>query len=134
MRRAILFFLLTACSKEEAQKAPAEPSEPPPPIEVKAGKQDMIFSYSTDGRKFETATSIDQIPEEARRAVVVTDLSLSPEARQAGRYVYVADLRKPREDGSYPVAIASRYGFEAKVTGTSTASASSGEVVMYSAS
>jgi glutaredoxin len=95
----------------------------------------MIFSYSTDGRKFETATSIDQIPEEARRAVVVTDLSLSPEARQSGRYVYVADLRAPREDGTYPVAISSRYGFEAKITGTSTASGeASGGVVMYSAS
>jgi glutaredoxin len=101
---------------------------------VRPGATDMIFSYSTDGRKFETATSIDQIPEEARRAVVVTDLSRSPEERQAGRYVYVADLTKVREDGTHPVSIASRYGFEAKITGTSTAAGGGHEVVMYSAS
>ena len=138
MRRATslpLFFLLgIGCPKEEAPTAASPPPEPPPPIQVRPGATDLIFSYSTDGRKFETATSIDQIPEEARRAVVVTDLKRSPEERQAGRYVYVANLTERRDDGTYPVSIASRYGFEAKITGTSTAAGSGNEVVMYSAS
>lgn len=137
MRAAIalpLFVLATACPKEQPPAPPSEPAEPPPPIEVRAGAEDLVFSYSTDGRRFETATSIDQIPAEARGAVVVTDLKLSPEARQSGRYVYVADLRQPRSDGTFPVAIASRYGFEAKLTGTSSTAKTSNEVVMYSAS
>lgn len=135
MRAAIALLVLTGCPKDEPGKPLPEPLEPPPPIEVRADTKDLVFSYSTDGRKFETATSIDQIPEDARSAVVVTDLKLTPEQRQSGKFVYVADLRQPRADGSYPVAVASRYGLEAKITGTSTASGSAAhEVVVYSAS
>lgn len=110
---------------------------PPPEIRVTADRKDLIFGYATeDGQPFKTATSIDAVPETARRSVVVTDLSLTPEQRQSGRYIYLADLRTARPDGTYPVAIASRYGFEAKLAGTSTAAAGSERsgVVIYSAS
>lgn len=126
-----------ACSKNAAAPDAGAPASPPPPIEVRAERTDLVFSYlQEDGRTFGTATEIGAVPEAARRAVVVTDLSLSPERRQAGRYVYLADLRAARADGTYPVALASRYGFE---TGSSTVAGgvrARGEagVIIYSAS
>ncbi len=138
MRSGMAFstlLLLAGCPKAEPATKGSEPAEPPPPIQVRKDAKEMVFSYSSDGKKFETATTIDAIPEDARAAVVVTDLTLSPEARQSGRYVYVADLRKARDDGTYPVAIASRYGLEAKITGTSSTAGDTGhQVVVYSAS
>lgn len=134
-----------ACTRDDDASGPASSlskaegseGELPPPITVMASREDLVFSYPrVDGTGFATATSIEAIPEAARRTVAVTDLSLTPEQRQSGRYVYIADLRAPREDGSYPVALASRYGFEAKLTGTSSATQPTGarEVIVYSAS
>lgn len=137
MARAPFFALLVlagGCTEEAKAPKAAEPAEPPPPIVVGPNRTELVYSYSKDGRRFETATAIDQIPEEARKSVVVTDLSLSPEKRQADRYVYVADLTKARPDGTYPVSVASRYGLEAEITGTSTVAGKSNGVVVYSAS
>lgn len=126
-----------ACTEEAARPdGGAAPAGPPPAIEVRADRTDLVFSYlEEDQRTFRTATRIDDVPDGARRAVVVTDLSLSPERRQAGRYVYIADLRAPRDDGTFPVALASRYGFE---TGSSTVAGApaprTGGVIVYSAS
>lgn len=137
MRWAVLFayLALTAGCKEGApSEKPEAPAEPPPPIVVGPKRTDLVYSYSKDGRKFETATTIDEIPKEARKSVVVTDLSLSPKKRQADRFVYVADLTEARPDGTYPVSVASRYGLEAEITGTSTATGETNGVVVYSAS
>jgi mycoredoxin len=114
--------------------ASAEDDRPPPPdLRVSAERTDLVFSYATsDG--FATATRISDVPDDARREVIVTDLSLSPEARQADRYVYLADLRRARDDGSYPVALVRRYGLEKTLaaTGASAAPAAvSREVIVY---
>lgn len=115
--------------------AGAEPTSPPQ-IVVSETRQDLAFTYRDPKTgAFTTATARDEVPVAARSAVVVTDLSLTPEQRQAGRYVYVTDLRAPREDGTFPVAVASRYGFEAMLTSTATVvDGQRGEVVVYSAS
>jgi glutaredoxin len=116
--------------------APSE-SAPPPAIEVSAARTDLVFSYPQDGgRRFATATRVEDVPVEARRQVVVTDLSLSPEVRQAGKYVYLADLTAPRDDGTFPVGLASRYGFEVSATATTSVAAPRGarQVIVYSAS
>jgi glutaredoxin len=137
-----LAALLGACTKDRpspgggtGEAKPAIEEKLPPEITVSAARKDLVFGYPAEGGAFKTASSIDEVPESARRSVVVTDLSLTPEQRQSGRYVYIADLRTVRADGTYPVAIASRYGFEAKLTGTSTASGTGGGggVVVYSA-
>lgn len=105
---------------------------------MRADRTNLVFSYKKgDGAEFETATRIQDVPAQARAHVVVTDLGLSPEDRQAGRYVYVADLRAARKDGTYPVAVASRYGFETGTSSTAGSAAGAGgakRVVMYSAS
>lgn len=128
---AALLFGLVACTSPNAPSdAGAEPAVPKT-IQVTEARTDLLYSYSKDG-EYRTATKIGDVPTEARHRVVVTDLSLSPSERQAGRYVYVADLTHPGEDGAYPVSIASRYGFET-VTSTGSGPASRG-VVIYSAS
>lgn len=133
----LLLAAVFGCTKSN-ESAPSQKSEEdaPPAIRVAADRQDLIFSYpKADGTGFETATSIAAVPEDARAAVVVTDLSLTPEQRRSGRYVYIANLKTARADGTYPVSIASRYGFEATLAGTSsTAGGSGGEVIVYSAS
>lgn len=132
-----MLFAALSCTPAKAPKAPTPEAAPPPDIVVRSDRTDLVFSYpGEDGRSFETATRIEDIPAPARQTVVVTDLALSPEVRQAGRYIYLADLRRAREDGTFPVAVASRYGFEA---GTSTQAggdqpANSAKVIMYSAS
>jgi glutaredoxin len=132
--------LAAACNRSTSESKPAaEPpaaAKEPPQIRVTADRKDLVFSYAGEGDKgYQTATAIQDVPESARRSVIVMDLSLTPEERQSGRYIYVADLRAARADGTYPVAVASRYGFEAKLAGTSTASGSGSgkEVVVYSA-
>jgi glutaredoxin len=134
----LLILAVLGCTKgnEGAGTASKPEEDAPPAIRVAADRKDLVFSYSkADGSGFDTASTIDAVPEAARRAVVVTDLSLTPEQRRSGRYVYIADLRTPKSDGTYPVAIASRYGFEAMLAGTSTTTGGAGgEVIMYSAS
>ena len=108
----------------------------PPAMRLTPDRTNVVFSYAQGGR-FVTAGSIGEIPIPARRQVIVTDLSLSPKQRQADRYVYLADLRKARPDGTFPVALASRSELEAGLTGTSTAAApsdSSRGVVLYTTS
>ena len=127
--------LAGACQSRSAPAAAdAGLAAAPPDIKITENREDLIFSFrDPKSGEFATASSRADVPEEARQAVVVTDLSLTPEQRQAGRYIYVTDLRQPRDDGTFPVAVSSRYGFEAKVTGTSTVAGSSGrEVVVYS--
>ncbi|MBI4815957.1 MAG: hypothetical protein HY791_06860 [Deltaproteobacteria bacterium] len=63
----------------------------------------------------------------------MTDLSLTPEQRQASRYVYVADLTAAKADGSFPVSVSSRYAFES-ATSTAPDGSEAGQVVVYSAS
>ncbi len=141
---ALACVLVTGCSCRggggAADGGPGEAqavAEAPPPIRVDATRADLLFTFATEGgRAFRSTARLDEVPETARKRVVVTDLSLSPELRQAGRYVYLADLTSPRGDGTYPVAVASRYGFEATETGSSTVAGSADrrEVVVYSTS
>lgn len=128
------------CPKREAPDASKETptAETLPEIRVDRSRTDLVFTFlDPKSGQFKSVTRIDEVPKDRRQNVVVVDLSLSPEARGAGRYVALADLTQQKPDGSYPVAIASRFGFEARVTGSSTSTAARSptrEVVLYSAS
>ena len=140
---SLLIFLFGCPKAENSANSEATGSNSseskviPPQITLSAERTDVIYSYRS-GSRFVTASKISEIPEDARQQVVVTDLSLSPAERQASKYIYVADLRKPRADGNYPVSIASRYGLEAKIAKSQTASiaepGASNEVIVYSTS
>jgi len=127
----------TKPAKNASNTDPQASSTIPPKITVTATRSDLVFSFR-DGNRFVTANKIEKIPEKARAQVVVTDLSLTPAQRQAGKYIYLADLTQPRTNGEYPVSIASRYGLEAKLSATQSSSVSAavtgGGVTVYSTS
>lgn len=131
LRHGTIGVLLFAAACKDAPPPAAEVEATPPEIVVTSARSDLVFSYrDPDTGQLATTASIGAIPEAARTQVVVTDLSLTPEERKADRYLYLADLRTPRADGSYPVAIASRYSFDLKGGGEGAAGDSK-DVVVY---
>jgi len=101
--------------------------------QVRADRTDLVFSYLDPlSGTYATTSSIGGVPEAARAHVVVTDLSRTPEQRQAARYVVLADLRAPSADGTYAVSIASRHALAAAAA-SATATHESG-VVVYTTS
>lgn len=138
MRRAtacaLTALLALACTRPVAAPEATTVAEPPAPPDVRVERTDLVFSYLDPVTSaFATTSSIGAIPEAARQSVVVTDLSRSPEARQAARYVFVADLREARADGSFPVSVASRHAMAAPGVAGTAATPSAG-VVMYTTS
>lgn len=127
-------LLLVSCARSAAPDAGIAAEELPPEISVHAGRGDLVFSYrDPETGQLATTASIAAIPAAARAQVIVTDLTLTPEQRRADRYIYLANLEAPRPDGTYPVAIASRYS--ATLGAGEGAGAAAGEgVVVYTTS
>lgn len=133
---SVLLVAVSAGCRDAAEPAEndAAAAPVPEPLVVRQGDDSLLFSYRTSRGVYATAARIDEVPAEARDAVVVIDLDRTPEERRAGRFIHVTDLRKAGTDGRYPVAVQSRYAFEAPAR-TATGPAESGdEVVVYSAS
>lgn len=132
---AALLAAQTGCRDSLSQAAPdAGVVTVPEPIVVRDDDPSLLFSYRTPDGSYRTATGVDEVPESSRDAVVVMDLDKSPEERRSGNFVHVADLRKTKDDGTYPVAVQSRYAFEAPSSAGAEASPSKDKVVVYSAS
>lgn len=106
----------------------------PEPMTVRPDNPSLLFSYRREDGTYATATRVDEVPEAARERVVVMDLDKTPEERRAGRYIHVADLRKPGDDGTYPVAVQSRYAFEVPAETSPAGPSTSNAVIVYSAS
>jgi len=96
----------------------------------------MLFTYARPDGSFETVDQLDKVPEEQRGWVRVVDLRIKPTRRMDHELVYVADLREPRKDGTYPYVVAPRTTFEASAVnrgaGQATANAAGTQVVLYS--
>ena len=107
-------FAIAGCHRSGAA-APTDagpvrsPSEPVV-ISVTDARTDLVFSYQDEQGKFHDTPHIADIPESARKHVLVRDLSLKPEEVHADEFLYVADLTQ-RDDGGYPYALVSRYHF-----------------------
>ena len=99
-----------------------------------ADRTDLLFRYpGDDPGAFETASSVEEVPAAKRAKVQVVDLSQPPEARGAGRFVQVFDLRAPGPDGAYPGKLVARAELE-QVLAEQTARPAQASVTMYSAS
>lgn len=72
----------------------------------------FLFTYLLADGSFATAEKIADVPEAARGQVIVVDTALSPAARRSESILYVANLDKKNEDGSYPYTVVSRFKFE----------------------
>lgn len=126
-----LFSLSVGCARtEETPPAKAEAAEPAPLSSVTAARTDLLFRYRTE-EGFQSATTIDEIPADARGAVQVVDLSLSPEARRSVSTVQVFDLRTPTADGTFPGRFVPRSELEAALAEAQAVPAQA-PVTMYS--
>lgn len=138
MKRITLALLLLAltlagCARDTPpSEAPAAPAEAPALTRVTAERSDLLYRYPTEDG-FQSATTLDEIPAEARGAVQVVDLSLSPEARGSTQTVQVFDLRAPGVDGAFPGRVVPRGELE-QVLAEAQARPAQAPLTMYSAS
>lgn len=123
-------------AKETKARAPdgaAENVDVPLP-RVHEDNPSLLFSFMGPRGAVRTTARIAEVPPAVRERVLVVDVSMTPEERQAHRYNFFADLREPQPDGSYPVVAVSRYDAS---KGEGLASAlppiAEGSVVVYSA-
>jgi glutaredoxin len=113
----------------------AQPATIKPPFDVN-GDLDGLLMVWFDAEGLHTAQKRSEIPEAQRAAVRVDSLNAAPDARLDPEHLYVADLRNPGGDGSYPVQKATRAWFEAQVDRVKpqAAAVEDAAVVVYKAS
>ncbi|MEM9191512.1 MAG: glutaredoxin family protein [Myxococcota bacterium] len=146
LRFGLLFAVLFAfgCGSEDvgagssddetAGEEAALGEEVDPPFEVAGDATDLLLVWF-DGEGPHTATSRADIPEAHRDRVRVDSLTLAPDDRPDPGYVFVADLREPKDDGSYRVRQVERDAFEALIEAAAPVveATASAEVVIYGA-
>jgi glutaredoxin len=116
---ALLLFagLLGACARKVSMAgADGGGGNPalPPEIEITKDRKDLLFSFMDNDGKLRDVSSIDKVPEDRRKQVLVRDLSKRPEEVKADQFVYVADLTAA-EGGRYRYAVVSRYSFDKRL-------------------
>jgi glutaredoxin len=126
---ACVVLLAPACQKaHEAQAADAPegttasgdgpatpgPVKVTPPFAVR-GDLDGLLMVWFDAEGLHTAQKRSEIPEARRAQVRIDSLNVAPDERLDPELLYVADLRSPGSDGTYPVQKASRSWFDAQV-------------------
>ncbi|MCA9690217.1 MAG: glutaredoxin family protein [Myxococcales bacterium] len=125
---ALLALLALACGPEKppapdadkpAAAASAEGEAEGPPA-LRKDNERVILTFAGERGAFQDTSKIDDIPEEARGLVRVT---LLDGPRPAGDGVWVANLRAPAEDGSYPLQTVARAMFEELAVGEGRSSA-----------
>ncbi len=137
----LLAVVLLACSCHrgnahagaDGAHADAKATQSIPVIHVRPDNKALAFRFlDKETGTFRTVGSIDEVPEEVRSAVIVFDGSAPP---PPPRVLYVADLRKPNPDGSYPYRVVNRFDYERGIVYRAPGS-KTGEtpkVVVYSA-
>ena len=132
-----LCLIMLGCSPAESLVESAEnTAEPPALVSVTAErveKGELLFQYLDQKGNWQRASALTEIPAEQLSAVQVVDLILSPEARQADRYIQLFDLRSPAEDGAYRGKVVDRRAFDATQAAREAATAPP-PIKMYSAS
>lgn len=98
------FFVLACfagCKAPEKTEEPVQKIEELPLSVVDDQRTDLMFRYMDGDQGLKSVQKISDIPEAARKNVIVLDLSLSPEARGANDHVQIFDLSQKTEDGRY---------------------------------
>jgi glutaredoxin len=147
---ALLFLaLLLACgnpapaSAPPGSKASADPLAQAkienPPFAVQGEAEGLLLVWYDAQGAAHTAHARSEVPEDQRARVRVDSLDVAPDQRLDPAFMYVADLRKARADGSYEVRKVARESFEAFISKASAkpesaALASASDVIIYGAS
>lgn len=85
-----------------------------PPFPVQGELQGLLMVWF-DATGVHTAQKRSDIPEAQRTQVRIDALDQAPDTRLDPDQIYVADLRTPTADGSYPVTRTTRSWFDAQV-------------------
>ena len=85
-----------------------------PEVRVLADGGPYLFSYYGEDGKLHDVQSAEQIPQGARRQVLVRDLGRTPAELQTDRYLYLADLHGPVGAEGISTSVVSRYRFDAQ--------------------
>jgi glutaredoxin len=112
-----------------------QPTTIKPPFDV-SGELDGLLMVWFDAEGLHTAQKRSEIPEAQRASVRIDSLNVAPDARLDPEHLYIADLRSPGSDGSYPVQKATRAWFDAQVDRSKpqAAAVEDGSVIVYKAS
>ena len=136
---ALLCILHAGCNRDAAPARQQVETTALRKITVKSGAN-MLFTFATPGGEFKTVSKVKDVPEAQRAMVRVVDLTMKQEQRKDHQLVYVADLRAPRKDGSYPYVVLSRAAFESpaknspKGGGKPGVAARKGSIILYATS
>lgn len=128
----LLAASLAGCRKDEAPAAPPTPSlDDAPAIRVADDNAGLAFRYfdAAEG-KMATVGAVADVPEEVRSAVMVVDTNAPPASPNA---LYVADLTKKRDDGTYAWRVVDRFAYEQVRVPDAPAAAARAPVIIYSA-
>lgn len=146
----LLGSVLAACGNPTPARpagdkaAPADPLAKAvpatPPFAVSGEAEGLLLVWYDESGGAHAAARRSDVPEASRTRVRVDSLEIAPEQRLDPAYVYVADLRQARADGSYEVRKVLRDAFESAMAKApapepeqNTTSASS-DVIIYGAS
>ena len=136
----ILCLLCASCDRKAAPALPQVEATSLRQITINA-RADMLFTFATPSGEFKTVSKLAEVPKARRAMVRVVDLTMKHQQRKDHQMVYVADLRKPRKDGSYPYVVLSRAAFESPARSApgqggkgGATSAAQGKVILYATS
>jgi len=138
---------LLACGNPNPASAPSKEASDPlaqaaliaPPFAVQGEAEGLLLVWYDAAGEGHAVHGRAEVPAESRARVRVDSLEVAPEQRLDPAFMYVADLRKARADGSYEVRKVEREAFErflakASAKPESAALASAGDVIIYGAS
>jgi glutaredoxin len=111
----VILAILPACPRDPASSDARSPDAGIldfPALRITDDTQSYLYTYLLADGSFQSTDRVANVPEGARRQVIVVDTALSPEKRQSSSVLYVADLTAKREDGSYSYTVVSRFRFE----------------------
>lgn len=107
----LLCILCVACNRGAAPARQQEAVTALRKITINA-RANMLFTFASPKGEFKTVSKLGDVPKAQRGWVRVVDLEMKQAQRRDHQMVYVADLRTPRKDGSYPYVVLSRAAFE----------------------
>ncbi len=82
-----------------------------PPLELRDDTENLLLTWIDAKGDFHVTQKVTSVPEKSRDAVRVV---VTNKVEGTGEHVYVADLRKKRPDGSYPVSTLTRAQWDEK--------------------
>jgi len=106
----LLLLLAGACDRtptteqQEPDTLEPKPNELPP-LELRKDTKDLLLTWVDEKGDFHVVQKIADVPEKGRKQVRVV---VATQREGTGRLVYVADLRKAKPDGTYPVQTLTR--------------------------